>query len=168
MRLLFLTMRFLMFFTPCAIAGYMVYPYINEMKPGGTKEQLQPQFSELNIVLLNSVSKGEIVGSWALSPRSTGLVSRSLGTSGRRAGISLESWGGGHANFVLGERHIEGPIAWHSKPGVGRSPATLHIDSSGDQFVLRFSKLENDLVLIAETDSRSAGKKDYLRFLKAS
>lgn len=157
-------MRFLMFFAPCAVAGYMVYPYINEVKPSGEK----PQFTELNIVLLNSVSKNEIVGSWALSPRSTGLLSMSLGTSGRRAGLNLESWGGGHANFVLGGRHIEGPIAWHSKPGIGRAPATLHISSADDQFILRFSKLENDLVLIAETDSQTPGKKDFLRFLKAS
>ncbi|MGJ8724869.1 MAG: hypothetical protein ACSHYB_09965 [Roseibacillus sp.] len=159
-------MRFLMFFTPCAVAGYMVYPYINEIKPSDSSPQ--HQFTELNIVLLNSVSKNEIIGSWALSPRSTGLVSSSLGTSGRRAGINLEAWGGGHANFILGGRHIDGPIAWHSKPGVGRAPATLHINAANDHFVLRFSKLENDLVLIAENDSKEIGKKDYLRFLKAS
>jgi hypothetical protein len=154
-----------MFFTPCAVAGYMVYPYINEIKPNS---QPVPQLTELNIVLLNSVSKNEIIGSWALSPRSTALLSNSLGTSGRRAGLSLEAWGGGHANFVLGGRHIDGPIAWHSQPGVGRTPATLHISSADDQFVLRFSKMENDLVLIAEADSANPGQKDFLRFLKAS
>ncbi|GHC50056.1 hypothetical protein [Roseibacillus persicicus] len=155
-----------MFFTPCAVAGYMVYPYINGDKL--QQENGGPQFAELNIVLLNSVSKNEIVGSWVLSPRSTGLVSNSLGTSGRRAGISLEAWGGGHANFVIGNRHIEGPIAWSSQPGVGRAPATLHISSADDKFVLRFSKLDDHLVLIAESDSVVPGKKDHIRFLKAS
>lgn len=159
-------MRFLMFFTPCAVAGYMVYPYINEGKLANGEPQ--PQFTELNIVLLNSVAKDEIVGSWVLSPRSTGLVSTSLGTSGRRAGLSLESWGGGHANFVIGNRNIDGPIAWSSEAGIGRAPAMLHINSAGDEFTLRFSKLNDDLVLIAETDSVIPGKKDFIRFLKAS
>ena len=159
-------MRFLMFFAPCAIAGYMVYPYLNEIKNG--EEGSRPQFTNLNIVLLNSVSKNEIVGSWALSPRSTGLVSRSLGTSGRRSGLSLESWGGGYANFSIDGHTIDGPIAWHSKPGVGRAPATLHISAKGDEFVLRFSKLEDNLVLIAENESKDSGQRDYLRFLKAS
>lgn len=157
-------MRFLMFFTPCAVAGYMMYPYINEIKPGNPK----PEFTELNIVLLNSVAKNEIVGSWALSPRSTSLVSNSLGTSGRRAGLSLEAWGGGHANFVIDGKQIDGPISWHSKPGVGSAPATLHIDAANDKFVLKFSKLDNDLVLVAEANSIDSTKKDFLRFLKAS
>ena len=159
-------MRFLMFFTPCAIAGYMVYPYLNEIK--SSESSAIPQFTEFNIVLLNSVSKNEVVGTWVLSPRSTGLVSNSLGTSGRRTGLDLESWGGGHANFNIGDRHIDGPIAWYSKPGIGKAPATLHINSAGDQFVLRFSKLQDNLVLIAENESDDPSQRNFLRFLKAS
>ena len=154
-----------MFFAPFAVAGYMVCPYLNEMKH---EEEEPPKYSEFNIILLNSVSKNEIVGSWVLSPRSTSLTSPTLGASGRRAGISLEAWGGGHANFVLGDRRVDGPIAWHSSPGIGQAPATLHIDTTDDKFVLRFSKLKNDLVLVAEADTNFDGKTDLLRFLKAS
>ena len=159
-------MRFLLFFAPCAVAGYMVYPYLNEVKLSG--ENSMPQFTELNIVLLNSVAKDEIVGSWALSPRSTGLVSSSLGTSGRRAGLNLEAWGGGNAKFTIGNHKIDGPIAWYSKPGIGSAPATLHISAEGNSITLRFSKLDNNLVLIAENDADDSGKGSYLRFLKAS
>lgn len=157
-------MRFLLLFLLCVIVGYMIYPYLNKSEAA---VQAPLQVTELNIVLLNSVSQNEIVGSWALSPRSTGLLSNSLGTSGRRAGLNLESWGGGDANFIIDGRRIDGPIAWHSQPGVGQAPATLHIDAADDNVVLRFSKMENGLVLVAETE-RESGEKDYLRFLKAS
>ena len=150
----------------------MVYPYLNEIKPGSEELRsntvTQIQSLNLNIVLLNSVSEQEIIGSWVLSPRSTSLLSSTIGTTGRRTGLSLESWGGGHANINIGELSIDGPIAWHSEPGMGHAPATLHINSGGEQFVLRFSELEDNLILIAEQKSKATGKKDYLRFLKAS
>lgn len=156
-----------MFFTPCAIAGYMIYPYINEIASAPDKEEKAVQ-NKPEIELLNTVSPDEVVGTWILSPRSMGLLSNSLGTSGRRLSFSLESWGGGDANFVIGKRHIQGPIAWHTTGGRGTTPASLHINSSGEEFTLQFSKLEKDLVLVAKVDSVGSGKKGFLRFLKAS
>ena len=154
-------MRVLFFLTPCAIAGYFAYPYLNSEKT----EAEQPK---VTFVLLNDVAKDEIVGSWVLSPRSISLLSPDIGASGRRVGLSLESWGGGHAYFIAGEHKINGPIAWHTKTGVGDSPATLHISSNDGQLTLRFTELDDRLVLIAEAESLVPGEKDHLRFFKAS
>jgi hypothetical protein len=155
-------LKSLFLFTPCAIAGYLAYPYINGE---GASALPIPQF---NLVLLNSVEDREVIGAWALSPKSTGKLSRVRGTSGRRLGLSLESWGGGHANFVIGERHIDGPISWEIKSGVGKNPAQLIVRASDDRFVLKFSNLEDDLTLVAEADSVMPGEVDHIRFLKAS
>lgn len=154
-------LRALFFFTPCAIAGYLAYPYLNQE---GAEEKVR---SQLNILLLNSVSTEEVVGSWALSPRSTALIAHSRGTSGKRLGLSLESWGGGEANFSAGGFNIEGPISWDMKPGMGRKPATLNISSGSEDFTLQFSKVNDGLVLIAETDSKIPGQIEHIRFLKA-
>lgn len=159
-------MRFLFFFTPCAIAGYMVYPYFNESKPEPEKANLPK--STRNVTFLTTVPEEDIIGSWVLSPRSTSLVSSSLGTSGRRLGLSLESWGGGTANLIIGDQNIIGPIAWSSKPGTEASPATLDINSEGQTFTLQFSKFQQGFVLITEIDSAKTGKKDFIRFLKVS
>lgn len=152
--------RALFFLTPFVIAGYMAYPYIN-------RDQDETGRPQLNVLFLNTVSEDEVVGSWALSPRSTSLLARSHGTSGRRLGLSLESWGGGEANFSAGSFDIEGPISWDMKPGIGRKPASLVIRSGGEDFVLQFSKVNDSLVLIAETDTKIPGQTDHIRFLKA-
>jgi hypothetical protein len=153
-------LRSLLLFAPCAIAGYLAYPYLNEEGKNPI-----PQF---NIVLLNSVDDRQVIGSWVLSPSSTAKLSRVAGTSGKRLGISLESWGGGDANFVIGNRHIEGPISWELQSGKGRNPAQLLIRSHDEKFVLKFSELDNNLTLVAEANSVMPGELDHIRFLKAS
>lgn len=155
-------LRFVLLISTCATVGYFAYPHLN-----GVIEDVAPT-PQVNIILLNSVSSDEIIGSWALSPRSTSLLSSSLGTSGRRRGLSLESWGGGSANFVVGDIHIDGPIAWNAKPGVGKAPATLHIRSKSDEVILKFSKVDDRLVLITDAGVLASGRSDHLRFFKAS
>lgn len=156
-------LRFVLLISTCATVGYFAYPHLN-----GVLEEEGVPTPQVNIILLNSVSSDEIVGSWALSPRSTSLLSSSLGTSGRRKGLSLESWGGGSANFVVGDIHIDGPIAWNAKPGVDKAPATLHIRSQKKEVILKFSKVDNRLVLISDAGIMASGKADHLRFFKAS
>lgn len=155
-------LRFVLLLSTCATVGYFAYPHLN----GAVKEN--QEIPQVNIILLNSVSSDEIIGSWALSPRSTALLSTSLGTSGRRKGISLESWGGGTANFAIGDLNIDGPIAWNAKPGVGKAPATLHIRSRDEEVILKFSKVDERLVLITDAGVFASGKSDHLRFFKAS
>lgn len=155
-------LRFVLLLSTCATVGYFAYPHLN-----GAVQESQG-IPQVNIILLNSVSSDEIVGSWALSPRSTSLLSSSLGTSGRRKGLSLESWGGGSANFSIGDLHIDGPIAWNAKPGVGKTPATLHIRSRDKEVVLKFSKVDERLVLITDKGLFASGREDHLRFFKAS
>lgn len=177
MGLVLFSMRFLMFLTPCAIAGYMVYPYLNEINflssgresvdgtPKQTPEQIR--FAKHNLTLLESISEDDIVGSWVLNPHSSGIASNSVGTRSSRSGMSLESWGGGEANFILKGNPIKGPISWHSKTGSAHSPATLHITSANQKFVLRFTRTRGQIELLAEADSTSTNTDGFLRFLKA-
>lgn len=153
-------LRALFFLTPCAVAGYFAYPYLNH----GGEEKIRAQ---INILLLNSVEPEEVIGSWALSPRSTALLSQNRGTSGKRIGISLESWGGGEANFSAAGYDMMGPISWDMKPGMGRTPATLIINNGGEEYIMQFSRVNDSIVLVAETEPDSTGRVEHIRFLKA-
>lgn len=159
-----------MFLTPCAIAGYMLYPMLSEFSfwDGQAKvAEEAPPVRANQPKLLKLITPEEVAGSWALSPRSTSLVSSS-GTLGRRGSLSLESWGGGDASFSLGTQRVEGPIAWHIKSNKTNGISTLHLDSKDQKLELQFSKVNGRLVLVMDLASINPEQKDYIRFLKAS
>lgn len=158
-------LKTLVFFAPCAVIGYVAYPDINE----GIEQRSAVVADIIRVPLLNSINNDQVVGSWTLSPRSASIVSKQLGTSGRRAGIELEAWGGGTAFFVVGDRRIEGPISWTLKSKSMKGPASLIIHSGKDKITLNFSRIDdNQITLIAEPDSIIPGVDEHVRFLKVS
>ncbi|MEM9081776.1 MAG: hypothetical protein AAGC74_13915 [Verrucomicrobiota bacterium] len=156
-------MKLLLQLALCSSVAYFAHPFVENMLDKEKEDN-----AGLQVLILNTVQPDEVIGSWVLSPRSTRILASTSGTSGRRLGLTLESWGGGHASFRVGDYEIDGPIAWHIKPGVGSKPAVLMINSTRDHMHLKFSKVNNGLVLIGEAETPVPGEREFIRFLKAS
>ncbi|MDP0491476.1 MAG: hypothetical protein Q7Q71_10535 [Verrucomicrobiota bacterium JB023] len=144
----------------CGCAGYVAYPYINE-KTGSPKPTVA-------LLFLNDVSETDLVGSWLLSPRAVSKINPNLSLSGRRTGLSLESWGGGNASFNIGAVKLDGPINWELIKGKAGESAYLKVTSRDDTLYLKFTEKGGKPLLVAEGKEIVPDLQEQLFFVRAN
>lgn len=147
-----------------AAAGYYAYPHILQKNQAAKAvEAAKPAF-----FVHHNVQAKDIAGTWILSPRSTQLLADASLPIGKRAHITLESWGGGEVYIPVGQGAISGPVSWQYKPGSEVSAASIKIRLNATRnYELHFSQVGARMVLITEANDFREGAQDHVRFLKS-